>query len=161
MSAQPPPVGPLSARSDHACFGCGDRNPIGLHLQFVSDGVGVTATFAPMAEHQGFHDVVHGGIISTVLDEAMAWAVAAAGIWAVTGEMSIRFRRPLPVGAMTTATARVTTIRGRLIEATGELVDAVDGAIYASSTGKFITVDRATATDWESRYRAPEAPATD
>jgi acyl-coenzyme A thioesterase PaaI-like protein len=46
----------------------------------------VKASFTPNPEHQGFHDVVHGGIISTILDEAMAWATAHAGVWAVTGE---------------------------------------------------------------------------
>ena len=52
------------------------------------------ASFTPNPEHQGFHDVVHGGIISTILDEAMAWATAHAGVWAVTGEMRVRFRQP-------------------------------------------------------------------
>ena len=66
-------------RSDHGCFGCGDDNPIGLHLRFAADGDGVKASFVPGPEHQGFGDVVHGGIISTVLDEAMAWATATPG----------------------------------------------------------------------------------
>ena len=69
----------LIVRSNHACFGCGDNNPIGLRLRFAYAGNGVEASFTPSAEHQGFHDVVHGGIISTVLDEAMAWATAYAG----------------------------------------------------------------------------------
>ena len=62
----------LTVRSDHACFDCGDDNPIGLHLRFAPDGDGVITSFIPGPEHQGFHDVVHGGIISSVLDEAMA-----------------------------------------------------------------------------------------
>ena len=53
-------------------FGCGDDNPIGLRLRFTPSGEGVKASFIPSAEHQGFQEVVHGGIISTVLDEAMA-----------------------------------------------------------------------------------------
>ena len=76
-------------RSDHGCFGCGDDNPIGLHLRFTRDQEGVKASFIPGPEHQGFDDVIHGGIISAVLDEAMAWAAAYAGFWAVTGEMRI------------------------------------------------------------------------
>src|SRR5688500_12117637 len=85
----------LMARADHACFGCGDENPIGLRLRFAPVGDGVRASFIPGPEHQGFDNVIHGGIISTVLDEAMAWATARAGFWAVTGEMQVRFRQPL------------------------------------------------------------------
>jgi len=57
-----------TVRADHACFGCGDDNPIGLHLRFEADGDGVRTSFVPSSAHQGFDRVVHGGIISTVLD---------------------------------------------------------------------------------------------
>jgi hypothetical protein len=67
---------PIITRSDHACFGCGDDNAIGLRLRFAPSGEGVKASFVPGVDHQGFHHVVHGGIISAVLDEAMAWATA-------------------------------------------------------------------------------------
>ena len=90
-------ITPLQVRADHGCFGCGAANPQGLHLTFTVTDNGVISTFTPLDVHQGYEHVVHGGIISTLLDEVMAWAVAAAGIWAVTGEMQVRFRRPLQV----------------------------------------------------------------
>src|SRR3712207_1107554 len=108
-------------RSDHECFGCGDDNPIGLHLQFAADGGSVRASFVPGPHHQGFGGIVHGGIISTVLDEAMAWATARAGYWAMTGDMRVRFRRPLTVGESTVVSARVSNTRGRLVTTVGEL----------------------------------------
>src|SRR5215218_3749618 len=108
-------------RSDHACFGCGDDNPIGLHLRFTPDGEGVIASFVPGPEHQGFDGVVHGGIICSVLDEAMAWATAHAGVWAVTGEMRVRFRKPLSIGEPTTVVSRVSGTRGRLVMTAAEL----------------------------------------
>jgi acyl-coenzyme A thioesterase PaaI-like protein len=141
-----------AARSDHHCFGCGDRNPIGLHLQFSRDEQGVSASFIPQPAHQGFEETVHGGIISTVLDEAMAWAIAAAGIWAMTGEMRIRFRRPLRVGETSVVTARVTGQRGPAVMAAAELALASDAAPIASATATFARVDEETATAWQARY---------
>ena len=57
-----------------SCFVCGVGNPLGLNLAFQSTGTTVTAVFRPRAEHVGFKRVVHGGLIATVLDEAMVWA---------------------------------------------------------------------------------------
>jgi acyl-coenzyme A thioesterase PaaI-like protein len=141
-----------TARSDHHCFACGDRNPIGLRLRFSRDERGVTAQFIPQPEHQGFEKTVHGGIISTVLDEAMAWAIAQAGIWAVTGEMRVRFRRPLRVGEATVVTARVTGQRGLAVMAAAELVLASDAAPIAGATATFARVDEETAAAWQARY---------
>jgi acyl-coenzyme A thioesterase PaaI-like protein len=139
-------------RSDHACFGCGDDNPIGLHLRFAPEGEGVRASFIPGPEHQGFYDVVHGGIISTVLDEAMAWATAHAGVWAVTGEVRVRFRLPLKIGEPTTAVARVTGTRGRLVTTSAELQLDRDRTLIATASATFVKVDAEVETAWRARY---------
>ena len=139
-------------RSDHACFGCGDDNPIGLHLRFASDREGVKASFIPGPEHQGFDDVIHGGIISAVLDEAMAWAAAYAGFWAVTGEMRIRFRQPLNVGASATVTARVSGTRGRLVTTAAELQLDRDNSPIATASATFVKVDADVEAVWRTRY---------
>jgi len=147
----------LIIRSDHACFGCGDDNSIGLHLRFTPDGGGVKASFVPAPEHQGFHDVVHGGIISSVLDEAMAWATAHAGVWAVTGEMRVRFRRPLNIGEPTTVTARVSGARRRLVTTAAELVLDRDHLPIATASATFVKVDPDVEAAWRARYvREPE-----
>jgi acyl-coenzyme A thioesterase PaaI-like protein len=148
-----PDDGPLAAvRSDHACFGCGAENPIGLRLRFALAGDAVTAAFTPAPEHQGFHDVVHGGIISTVLDEAMAWATAAAGLWTVTGEMQTRFRQPLLVGEATHVTATVTGQRGKIVQTSARLFRDTDGATIATAKGTFVKVPENVAAGWEARY---------
>jgi acyl-coenzyme A thioesterase PaaI-like protein len=148
----------LALRADHRCFGCGAQNPIGLHLRFSEDEDGVRAPFVPGRDHQGFEDVIHGGIISTVLDEAMAWATAAAGIWAVTGEMRVRFRHVLKVGEPATIRARVTSRRGRLITTAAELTLDTSGAVIASGTATFMQVDPATEAAWRSRYLIESGP---
>jgi acyl-coenzyme A thioesterase PaaI-like protein len=139
-------------RSDHACFGCGEQNPIGLRLRFAVDDDGVHADFTPASEHQGFQGIVHGGIIATVLDEAMAWATAAAGLWTMTGTMQTRFRRPLRVGEPTRVFAKVAGRRGRTISATAELLRLADAAPIASAEGTFVMVSDDLAADWQARY---------
>ena len=145
-------VTPLQIRADHGCFGCGAANPHGLHLSFTSGADGVRATFTPLDVHQGYEQVVHGGIISTLLDEAMAWAVAAAGIWAVTGEMQVRFRRALHVGEAVSLHGAVTDVRTRAISATGEVVREADGQVIATATALFVRVPAATEAAWQERY---------
>jgi acyl-coenzyme A thioesterase PaaI-like protein len=149
-------------RSDHACFGCGDDNPIGLHLRFSPEDDGVKASFIPGPQHQGFQDVVHGGIISAVLDEAMAWATAHAGVWAVTGEMRVRFRQPLKIGEITTVAARVSGTRGRLVTAAAELQLDRDRSAVATASATFVKVDADVEADWRARYlRASPMVASD
>lgn len=148
-------------RSDHGCFGCGAENPIGLHLRFSTNAEGVQASFIPAPEHQGFENVVHGGIISSVLDEAMAWATAAAGYWAVTAEISVRFRRPLGIAEPTTARAIIMSTRNRLITTTATLSSDLDGAQIASATATFMRVSQETETAWKARYLQPQIPDSD
>ena len=149
-------VTPLQVRVDHGCFGCGAANPHGLHLSFTPEADGVRAAFTPLVVHQGYEQVVHGGILSTLLDEAMAWAVAAAGIWAVTGEMQVRFRRPLHVGETVSLHGAVTDIRTRAISASGQIVREADGQVIATATALFVRVPAATEAAWKARYLAAQ-----
>lgn len=143
---------PLQVRADHGCFGCGAANLQGLHLVFTTDANGVSAIFTPLEVHQGYEHVVHGGIISTLLDEAMAWAVSAAGIWAVTGQMQVRFRRPLHVGETVTLHGSVTDNRSRAISASGRVMREADGQLIATATAMFVRVPAATEAAWKERY---------
>ncbi len=154
MTTAPGDITPIRIREDHGCFGCGGANPHGLHLKFAAGEDGVHATFTPLDVHQGYEHVVHGGIISTLLDEAMAWAVAAAGIWAVTGEMQVRFRRPLHVGERVMLHGSVSDVRTRAISAAGEVVREADGQLIATATALFVRVPAATEAAWKERYLA-------
>lgn len=137
--------------TDHGCFGCGEQNPIGLKLAFFRDGEAVEAEFTPRPEHEGYAGLVHGGIISALLDEAMSWAVIATGRLAVTAQMSLRFRRPVEVGTPVRVRGRVIEERGRIVEARGELVDG-DGTVLAEASGTFVRVSQAQQRAWEERY---------
>jgi len=140
-------------RADHGCFGCGEANPCGLKLKFSTVRAGeVVAQFTPRRQDEGFFDVVHGGIVGTMLDEAMAWAAFADGVWAVTAKMELRFRQPVVVGTPLEVRGVVTANRGRLIETTGTITRVIDGAVLAEASGTFMRVPEAQAREWQDRY---------
>lgn len=121
----------------HQCYGCGALNPEGLRVEFEVDGSTVTGVFHPRQVHQGFPGVAHGGIGATVMDEAMGWAMYAAGAWAMTARLEVRYRRPLPLDQPLTVTATVTKDRGKRLEASAELRDGT-GSLLAQATGLFL-----------------------
>lgn len=124
---------------DRYCFACGERNPIGLKLEFKWDGETLSASFTPKKEHQGYTDVVHGGIIATLLDECMAQAaIKGFDVMAATAEFSMRLRAPLAPGQEVIITARASRPSSRLITATAELHRGA--TLIASATSKLIPV---------------------
>jgi acyl-coenzyme A thioesterase PaaI-like protein len=81
--------------------------------------------------------VAHGGIGAAVMDEAMGWAMYAAGAWAMTARLEVRYRRPLPLDETISVGARVVRDRGKRLEATAELRDS-SGALLAQAKGLFL-----------------------
>src|SRR3712207_4588107 len=140
----------LNVRDDHGCFGCGHLNPHGLRLDFyrTADGGGLWTPFTPRPEHEGFASVVHGGIVTAVLDEVMGWAVFARGVWAVTGKIAVTFRKPAAVGVPARATGRIAADRGRLLEVAAELRREADGVVLAEASATFVRVPEAQARVW-------------
>jgi uncharacterized protein (TIGR00369 family) len=115
------------------CFACGQKNPIGLKLNFTWDGKVARAEFTPNQFHQGWAGVVHGGIISCLLDEAMSYAALFSGVSSLTASMQARFRRPLPIGESLAITASLTRKTRKLVEAKAEM-SLKDGTLVADST---------------------------
>jgi uncharacterized protein (TIGR00369 family) len=122
------------------CVVCGHDNRHGLHLHLNVDepsGV-VTAEYVPRPEHIGFEGIIHGGILSTVLDEAMVWCATWAGKrFCVAGEMNVRFRRSATVGQKLTIEARIGSLRSRMIETEAFIRDE-PGNVIAEATGKYV-----------------------
>lgn len=119
------------------CFVCGDENPDGLRIRFYYDNDQAVADYVADHKYQGYKGIFHGGLVSTLLDEIMAKAVLAQKRYCMTVEMSVRFKKAIPVGARLRLTARVTANRGRLFETTGEIT-GTDGVIHATATGKYL-----------------------
>jgi acyl-coenzyme A thioesterase PaaI-like protein len=147
---------PDRAEEDHNCFGCGRLNEHGLQLDLVPDpeGDGVRAAFVPPVRTEGYTGMVHGGIITTVLDEVMAWSLYRHDIWAVTGQLTTRYRKPIPLGERTTARGFLVRDRGRAVEVRGEIRRDADGALLADGTAIFIRVPESQARTWQERYGA-------
>jgi acyl-coenzyme A thioesterase PaaI-like protein len=122
----------------HYCFGCGEHNPIGLSLHFERDAEGVVAPYQPRREDQGFPGLVHGGLISLLLDEAMGWAMYADEAFAVTARMETRFRRPVPLDRALLVRSRILSSRGRRLEVEAKLCDAPTGDLLAEASGLFV-----------------------
>ena len=126
----------MELRDDHHCFVCGQENPGGLRLDFEVDreARSIKTEFTPSKTHQGYVDVVHGGIISTILDEAMTKLAFSLGMDAVTGRLTVRFKRPLMVGERITVTGRILKDSGRAVEAEAVAVKD-DGTVVAEAEG--------------------------
>jgi acyl-coenzyme A thioesterase PaaI-like protein len=130
----------LSAQSQDACIVCGPNHPHGLRIRYELAGDGsVAANWIPTPEWEGFRGVVHGGIISTVLDEAMAKAVAAIGCKTMTAELRVRFRQYAETGERLQVRGWVVRHKTRLIETEAKLV-AADGSERAHAWAKFLVV---------------------
>jgi acyl-coenzyme A thioesterase PaaI-like protein len=122
------------------CLVCGRQNPKGLHLHLhVDESSGVVEThFTPGAEHIGFEGIIHGGILATVLDEAMVWAATWNGRrFCVCGEMTIRFRKAAEVDQPLVIRAVVESARPRLVQTSGEVLDQA-GDLIATASGKYV-----------------------
>jgi len=143
----------INVDMDHNCFGCGRLNTHGLQLAFYPhEQGGVWAPFVPEARFEGYTGMVHGGVISTVLDEVMAWSLYRNQVWAVTGSLNVRYRAPIRVGERTRAIGWQVDRRGRRIEMAGEIRRESDGAILAGATAVFVQVPESQAEEWRARY---------
>jgi uncharacterized protein (TIGR00369 family) len=125
---------------DHYCFVCGEKNPSGLRLRFSLNAGKVLTEFIPQKTHQGYKDIVHGGIISTVIDEAMVKAALMQGMPAVTAEITVRFRNPLIAGEKAIVEAEITKSNRKIIE-TAAVVKKADGTTVAEGSAKLVRQD--------------------
>lgn len=103
---------------DNHCFICGEQNPIGLRAVFATDpekGRAETRVRIP-EQFQGWQGIVHGGILSALLDEISAQACMARGLQVVTSEMRLRYRKPVPTGSEITVIGEIAGDRRRLID---------------------------------------------
>ncbi len=104
------------------CFACSQQNPIGLRLKPVQNGEKVTAEFTAGKFHQGWGNIIHGGILYTLLDEVTAYAMLCRGIeLGVTAKSEIRFKQLAPINEPVQASAWVIRLTKRLVEVRGEL----------------------------------------
>lgn len=121
------------------CFVCGENNPNGLRLSFEIDKEKQTlkTTFVASPTFQGWDGIVHGGILSTLLDEAMAKLVYELGYQAVTASIEIKFKKPAPILEPLLVYGELTEVSRRLIRARAHIAQK-DGTILAVGVSTFM-----------------------
>lgn len=125
---------------DNYCFACGKKNHCGLKLSFSYSNGKLTFEFIPDKIYQGYKDIIHGGIITTVLDEAMIQAAIAEEIIPVTAEINVRFKKPLMAYEKTVVEAEIIRKGSRLIEAQSRLLKIPDLTVIAKAQAKLIPI---------------------
>ena len=127
--------------NDEMCFACGSKNPISLNLNFnFYEENKVKAEFKPTRNLQGFQDILHGGITTTVMDEAMAKVINLQGIKAVTAEINVRFKQAVPVEKEYIVQGVLQKQKKKIIFTESFLKDKNDN-LYASATAKFMEIE--------------------
>jgi uncharacterized protein (TIGR00369 family) len=136
----------------HNCFACGTLNTHGLHLELHAGGDRCWTEITLDRRFEGWDGIAHGGIVCTLLDEVMAWALVEHDHWGVTARMNVDFKRPVPVGRLVRAEGRVVGLRRRLVDATGMLIDPATGEVLARSEATYVAAPEARKEELKSRY---------
>jgi uncharacterized protein (TIGR00369 family) len=124
----------------NTCFGCGKDNQEGMRLKFRFHGEEAVCNFRLPKRYQGPPGHAHGGIIATILDEAMGKVNKLRSVIALTKTMEIEYLRPVPLGVPLTAVGSERTVRGRKHFNIAEIRNQA-GEVLARSQGLFIAVD--------------------
>ena len=130
----------MQLQADDYCFACGKDNPSGLKMKFTEEGADYVCRWRPSPHHQGWSKILHGGLVSTLLDEVMTWRLASRGVDAVTAEITVRLKQPTPLDQELTIRARIASQRRRLYQVEGEIT-LPDGTVTATATAKFLEAE--------------------
>jgi uncharacterized protein (TIGR00369 family) len=133
----------LSPNPANKCFGCGGDNTGGMRLTFEQDNVNrrIVGRFVLGERYQGGGGFAHGGIIATVLDEAMGKVCRFREVRAVTAELTVEYLKPVSVQNEIIVEGRETEMKGRNIFMTGEIRDTA-GLVLAKSRARFVVIAR-------------------
>jgi acyl-coenzyme A thioesterase PaaI-like protein len=125
------------------CFACGTKNPLGLQLQFFQDGSRFCTRFTAQPQWQGWRGVLHGGILATILDDLMSnHLFRVERVWAVTAELTTRFKAPAPTECELLFASEVVSQRGKVWELRAECTVLGESKVLSSAVGRFMEVPR-------------------
>ena len=136
----------------HNCFACGTLNTNGLGLLVHVEPGRSWVEFELDRRFEGWEAIAHGGIVCTILDEVMAWALVGGDNWGVTARISVDFRKPVPVGIPLRADGWITRSRRRVVDTEARIVDSAAGTPLATGTGVYVAADAARKRELQERY---------
>jgi uncharacterized protein (TIGR00369 family) len=129
---------PFAHAANNSCFGCGPANPNGLHLEFLLADDGSVVSFPVIPNtFEGPPGYLHGGIIASLLDEAMSKAVRAKGLPSMTRKMEVDYLLPVPSESPLRIEGRVARSEPRKHWAEARVLNE-SGVVLAKATGFFI-----------------------
>ena len=123
---------------DNPCFVCGQHNPGGLHVEFHRSGGLIFAEWTPDERHQGWQGVVHGGILVSLLDEAMAYTLFTQDTMAMTARMEVRYRSPGRAGDLLKVEACCVKDTRKIANIDGRI--SASGRTIAEASARFVKV---------------------
>jgi uncharacterized protein (TIGR00369 family) len=128
----------IKLRDNQRCYVCGKENPAGLGVDFEinREQRAISAKFTPTDDHQGYDGIVHGGILSALLDEAMGKLTVSLGIPAVTAEITVTFKAPAAPGEGLCVSGRLVQESRKLIQARAKIMRGP--VVIAEATGKLV-----------------------
>ena len=131
----------LAPNPANKCFGCGGDNAGGMKLTFEQDNVNrkIVGRFVLGERYQGGGGFAHGGIIATLLDEAMGKVCRFREVRAVTAELTVEYLKPVNVQNEIVVEGRETEQKGRNLFMTGEIRNEV-GEVLARGKGRFVVI---------------------
>ena len=118
------------------CFVCGDKNEKGLKVPFYYADGKARAEYIPSREYEGYKDILHGGIISSLLDEVMIQSIIARGILTFTIQIDIKFKAPAKIGEKILLEGYIVQDKGKIIVTEGSVLKQ-DGTVIAEAKGKY------------------------
>jgi acyl-coenzyme A thioesterase PaaI-like protein len=145
-------AGEAFAFEPHNCFACGSLNQHGLGLKIHVEPGRSWTEIELQPRFEGWEGIAHGGILCTILDEVMAWALVAEDNWGMTARMAVEFKRPVAVGTPLRADGWITQSRRRLVETAARIVDSTSGAELATATGVYVAADGERKRELQRRY---------
>ena len=136
----------LPTSASHNCFACSPRNTAGLQMKFFTHAESVYSRVTIPEHLCGWNNVAHGGVVSTILDEAMSWAAMyLLKRVSLTQTMSVEFIKPVIMGTVMEAESNVVELRGRRDAIIKGVLTNTEGKVCATSTGTFKTFSPAVA----------------
>ena len=136
----------------HNCFACGTLNTSGLQLELHVEGSRCWTAVVIPQRFQGWDGIAHGGIVSTILDEVMAWAQVDHDTWGVTARLAVQFRRPVPLEQPIHAEGWVVDANRRGFRTAARLVNPTDGEILATADATYVAASAQRKQELKRRY---------
>ena len=124
------------------CFACGKDNPDGMHLKFTIDRERkhFVSSFRLSKRFTGPPGYCHGGIIATILDDAMSKLNKQRDVIAATSQLKVEYLKPVPLRTPLRVESRELTKRGRRLIHRAEILNQ-EGTVLARGRGVFVIID--------------------